>query len=303
MVGLPEALQDTPSAQMRRQMRVAQSRLTISDTEAGKVLIDGSIYQRNGIGQFGLPLNVPGGGNLARYEGLIIRIRGDGKPYCACLKMEDGSIYETRFNTRKGWQTVRLPFTSFLSPQPESGEMDPSKISALSLRFETRKVKSDDNTLGSANQFAIEIDYIKALPSNPEPAFILVSCTGGGMDLDEEDKSKALGYKRMGEQVLRNSGLSYTIVRPGRLLDEPGGQRALVFDQGDRITQGIASADVADVCLKALHENNAVNKSFEVCHEYSASGSESALYELVAHVPDKSTSYLSPALSVLEKNT
>ncbi len=40
----------------------------------------------------------------------------------------------------------------------------------------------------------------------------------------------------------------------GRLVDEPGGYKALVFDQGDRIDQPISAADVADICLRALHE-------------------------------------------------
>jgi hypothetical protein len=35
-------------------------------------------------------------------------------------------------------------------------------------------------------------------------------------------------------------------------------------DQGNRISQGISCADVADVCLKALHNPEARNKTFEV---------------------------------------
>lgn len=55
---------------------------------------------------------------------------------------------------------------------------------------------------------------------------------------------------RRGEDVLRASGLGYTIVRPGPLQEEPGGYKALVFDQGNRISQAISCADVADVTLK-----------------------------------------------------
>lgn len=51
-------------------------------------------------------------------------------------------------------------------------------------------------------------------------------------------------------------------------MDEPGGYRALVFDQGDRITQSISAADVADICLRALHEPEGRNKTFDVCYEY-----------------------------------
>lgn len=72
--------------------------------------------------------------------------------------------------------------------------------------------------------------------------------------------------------------------------------------QGNRITQGISCADVADVCVKSLHDPAARNKAFEVCYEYTPeSGLE--MYELVAHLPDKSNNYLGPALSTLQKNT
>jgi hypothetical protein len=58
---------------------------------------------------------------------------------------------------------------------------------------------------------------------------------------------------RRGEEVLRASGLGYTVVRPGPLLEEPGGYKALVFDQGNRIAQTITCADAADVALKVIH--------------------------------------------------
>ena len=56
------------------------------------------------------------------------------------------------------------------------------------------------------------------------------------------------------------------------------------------------------MCLKSLHDSAARNKTFEVCHEYTpASGLE--MYELVAHLPDKANSYLTPALANLERET
>ena len=82
--------------------------------------------------------------------------------------------------------------------------------------------------------------------------------------MDDTQREKVLSCKRKGEAALRNSGLGYTIVRPGTLVEEAGGYKALVFDQGNRISQAISCADVADVCLKALHNPAARNKTFEV---------------------------------------
>lgn len=92
-------------------------------------------------------------------------------------------------------------------------------------------------------------------------------------------------------------------MRPGALVEEAGGYRALVFDQGNRITQNISCADVADVCLRSLHESAARNITFEVCYEYTAEEKgEAGLYELVAHLPRKGTDYLALGLSALEQS-
>lgn len=45
------------------------------------------------------------------------------------------------------------------------------------------------------------------------------------------EQEKVTNFKRNGEAALRASGLGYTIVRPGAIIDEPGGYKALVFDQ------------------------------------------------------------------------
>ena len=50
--------------------------------------------------------------------------------------------------------------------------------------------------------------------------------------------------------------------------------------------------------------SEAGNKSFDVCYEYTAQpGDGSSEYELIAHLPDKSNNYLSPALVTLQRNT
>lgn len=130
-----------------------------------------------------------------------------------------------------------------------------------------------------------------------------MSCAGVPRpDIDEPLQRTIANAKRAGEAALRSSGLGYTIIRPTTIIDEPGGYKALVFDQGDRLTQSISAADVADVCVRALHQPLARNKTFEVAQEYTPEdGLE--MYELVAHVPDMSTNYLGSALVNLEKNT
>ena len=71
-------------------------------------------------------------------------------------------------------------------------------------------------------------------------------------------------WKSRGEDALRDSGVDYTIVRPGGLMDSPGGETTVVFEQGDSSTGMISREDVALVCIAALRTPAARNKTFEV---------------------------------------
>lgn len=71
-------------------------------------------------------------------------------------------------------------------------------------------------------------------------------------------------WKGKGEEAVRASGVPYTIVRPGGLVDKPGGQAGVRLEQGDRGTGVIPRADVARVCVAALKSPAARNRTFEL---------------------------------------
>ncbi len=73
-----------------------------------------------------------------------------------------------------------------------------------------------------------------------------------------------LAAKFKGETALRASGVSYTIVRPGGLVDEAGGKAAVDFLQGDTANGRIPRADVATACIEALGRKSALGKTFEI---------------------------------------
>lgn len=75
-----------------------------------------------------------------------------------------------------------------------------------------------------------------------------------------------LAWKFKGEQAVRASGVPYTIVRPGALTNEPGGQHQLKVMQGDSRGAGgrIARADLAAVCVNALGRRDAQRRTFEL---------------------------------------
>ncbi|CAL2274298.1 unnamed protein product [Prunus armeniaca] len=66
-----------------------------------------------------------------------------------------------------------------------------------------------------------------------------------------------------GEDLIRESGIPYTIVRPCALTEEPAGAN-LIFDQGDNITGKISREEVAQICVAALESPYASGKTFEV---------------------------------------
>jgi uncharacterized protein YbjT (DUF2867 family) len=73
-----------------------------------------------------------------------------------------------------------------------------------------------------------------------------------------------LAAKFKGENALRASGVPYTIIRPGGLVDEAGGAKIVQFSQGDQSTGRIPRADVALVCIEALGRRGAQRKTFEI---------------------------------------
>ncbi|KAK4345285.1 hypothetical protein RND71_035461 [Anisodus tanguticus] len=278
-------------------------------TESGEAVFSGYVFTRGGYVDLSRKLSLPLGYTLDRYEGLVFSVGGNGRSYVVILEAgpsadtTQSKLYFARISTKAGFCRVRVPFSSFRPVKPEDPPLDPFLVHTLTIRFEPRRQRPTEGPTGmnqDLRSFQLIMEYIKALPTGQETDFVLVSCTGSG--IEPTRREQVLRAKRAGEDSLRRSGLGYTIIRPGPLMEEPGGQRALIFDQGNRISQGISCADVADICVKALHDSTARNKSFDVCYEYvTEPGKE--LYELVAHLPDKANNYLTPALSVLEKNT
>lgn len=85
--------------------------------------------------------------------------------------------------------------------------------------------------------------------------------------------NNVLVWKGLGENALRFSGIPYTIVRPGGLNDEPGARQGIRAGQGDSMPQTfIPRADVAAVCVNALGNADAVNKTLEIVGDPASTG-------------------------------
>ena len=78
-------------------------------------------------------------------------------------------------------------------------------------------------------------------------------------------------WKLRSEEVLRSSGVPYTILRPTGLRAHPGGRRGIRFVQGDRIALGeeISRVDVASLCVALLADPHGLGKTFEAYNDDS----------------------------------
>lgn len=72
-----------------------------------------------------------------------------------------------------------------------------------------------------------------------------------------------LRAKNNADDHLRDSGLAYTIVRPGRLTEEPGSGRVRIAERLDKFGE-IPREDVAAVLLATLEADNTIHRGFDL---------------------------------------
>ncbi|NMG07529.1 CIA30 family protein [Brasilonema sp. UFV-L1] len=224
--------------------------------------------------------------NLSGYEGVELLLRGDGKRYKFLLRTEtqwDGVAYSYSFNTEANtWMNVRIPFAEMIAvfrakTLKDSPPIDASKICSFQLMLSKFEYDGELNPKFSPGGFALQVESMKAYGGANLPQFVLVSSAGvtrpgrPGINLDEEPPAVKLNdqlggiltWKLKGEDSLRESGISYTIIRPCALTEEVGGKE-FIFEQGDNIRGKISREDVAKLCVEALQQTKASNVTFEV---------------------------------------
>ncbi|KAH9315256.1 hypothetical protein KI387_023883, partial [Taxus chinensis] len=124
-------------------------------------------------------------------------------------------------------------------------------------------------------------NLVTSLPSSLK-RFVLVSSVGV-TKFDELPWSimnlfGVLIFKKMGEEFLRNSGVPFTIIRPGRLTDGPytsydlntllkataGTRHAVLIGQGDKLAGEASRHDVAEACVQTLDMECTLDQTYEI---------------------------------------
>lgn len=87
---------------------------------------------------------------------------------------------------------------------------------------------------------------------------------------------KILMWKYFSEQYLRNSGIAYTIIHAGGLIDQAGGERELLVGHNDEFldstTRAVPRADLAEVVAQALLCPEALDKDFDLVSKAPGQG-------------------------------
>lgn len=149
------------------------------------------------------------------------------------------------------------------APQIKPG-FDPSKGGRPEFYYEEGAYPEQVDWIGQKNQ----IDEAKKAGVKH---IILVGSMGGtdpNHPLNSFGNGKILIWKRKSEQYLVDSGVTYTLIRPGGLLDKDGGLRELLIGKDDELlatdTKTIPRADVAEVCVQAILHDEVKNKAFDL---------------------------------------
>ncbi|KAL4627218.1 hypothetical protein ACB092_05G152600 [Castanea dentata] len=225
--------------------------------------------------------------DLSAYDGLELRLKGDGRRYKLIVRTSsdwDTVGYTAGFDTVAGqWQSIRLPFSS-LRPifrartVSDAPPFDPTNVLSLQLMFSKFEYDGKLNPTFVEGAFELPLSSIRTYIKDPIcPRFVHVGSAGvtrpdrPGLDLSKQPPAvrlnKELGFiltfKLKGEDLLRESGIPYAVVRPCALTEEPAGAD-LIFEQGDNITGKISREEIARICVAALESTYACDKTFEV---------------------------------------
>ncbi|BAZ33373.1 NAD-dependent epimerase/dehydratase [Cylindrospermum sp. NIES-4074] len=129
-------------------------------------------------------------------------------------------------------------------------------------------------------------NIVAAAPDNLKRFVFVSSC--GILRKDKLPWSILNGFgvldaKQKGEAAIINSGLPYTIIRPGRLIDGPftsydlntllkaktGGKLGVVVGTGDTLLGDTSRIDVASACVESLFYPSAAGQVFELVNQGS----------------------------------
>lgn len=173
---------------------VSESNLKLSETVA---MFGGQVSTENSGGFASVRTrNLEPPLDLHEFEGLEVRVKGDGQRYKFLVRCEnrwDGLAYSTSFDTeRDRWITVRMPFAEMIpvfraKTVREAGDLNRDKITSLQLMLSKFEYDGSLNPYFQPGSFSLQVASISAYkPQSP-----LVILVGNG---DEPGTQQGMEY-------------------------------------------------------------------------------------------------------------
>lgn len=187
-----------------------------------------------------------------------------------------------RMITRKMKESSDLEPVAMIRKESQGAYFDEMKVehrvgslegSISSLRDVIKDVDGVVFTAGSGpdtghdKTLAVDLDgavkSIEAAKENGIPRYVMISALNTGKrDAWEESPIKPYYIaKYYGDEMLKESGLDFTIIRPGKLSDEDGSGKITIEFPENR--NGVSREDVASLVLEVLENDNTIGKVIE----------------------------------------
>lgn len=155
--------------------------------------------------------------DLSGYEGIQLRVRGDGNRYKFLLRTEaswDGVAYSYAFDTTPDtWIDVQIPFAEMLpvfraKTLPTADPLDRGRICSVQLMLSKFEYDGALNPRFQPGFFQLQVAAIAAYRSGHLTQFVLIHPTSTQNSAFVTDEPGSV------EDLLRQSGLTYTMIRP-----------------------------------------------------------------------------------------
>lgn len=194
--------------------------------------------------------------DLSAYEGIQLRVKGDGKRYKCILRCEgkwDGISYCYSFDTiANTWITVRVPFAQLrpvfrAKSVPEADPLDTRRIYSIQLMLSKFEYDGGLNPKFEPGFFALEIETIDAYGGELASQFIVVNGTPTPMN----------------ETLFPDPKLHYNILNCGEIR-ENGGNFGVKTCSPEEI-KAITPKAAAQACIQLLKQPEMRDRVFNIC--------------------------------------
>ncbi len=154
--------------------------------------------------------------NLAAYDGIELKVKGDGQRYKCVIKIDsswDGVGYTSSFDTLPStWQSIKIPFSSLVpvfraKTQTDAAPFDASRVTSIQLMLSKFEYDGRLNPTFREGKFELPVEKIEAYSSeNKDPQVVLVASGDGG------DSGGSTIREKEAEEVLQRNSVAYKIV-------------------------------------------------------------------------------------------